>query len=42
MKIMGHLTTSMDIRYWIVDCDDTTEVGRKIAQPNKKKLRNVN
>jgi integrase len=34
MKIMGHRTASMDLRYGIVDLGDVKEAGKKLANKN--------
>jgi hypothetical protein len=41
MKIMGHLTPSMDIRYGIVDQDDIADAREKLGQERPKKLARV-
>jgi len=36
MKIMGHRTASMDLRYGIVDLGDIKEAGKKLGRKNTK------
>ncbi len=42
MKIMGHFTPSMDIRYGIVDLDDIKEAGEKMGRPREPKRKRLN